>query len=63
MAEGEVETKETGRAVWKYLSIRTEVSERLDRQRQKLAKKMGFKKLSWTNFFAIVADKLEKKAV
>ena len=61
-SEGE-EKAEAGAAVWKYMSIRTETFARLDRQRQKMAKKMGFKKLSWTNFFAQVADKLEKKAV
>lgn len=50
------------REAWKYMCIRTEVTLRLDRQRKRMSREIGFK-LSWTKFFALVAEKLEKKAV
>lgn len=45
---------------WKYMCIRTDIHSRLDEQRQKRAESLGFRKLSWTQFFALLADDLEK---
>lgn len=45
--------------IWKYMCIRGDVHGRLDRQRRRRAGKMGFK-LSWTKFFTLVVDDLEK---
>jgi len=50
---------------WKYMCIRKDVAARLDRQRQKMSREIGFK-LSWTKFFSMVSEKIEglgKKAV
>lgn len=47
--------------LWKYMCIRSDVHSRLDLQRQKRAEKLGFDKLSWTKFFVLLAEDLEKK--
>lgn len=47
---------------WKYMCIRTDIHSRLDEQRMKRAEAMGFRKLSWTQFFALLADDLEKRS-
>lgn len=44
---------------WKYMCVRGDVHKRLDEQRRRRAEKIGFK-LSWTKFFALLADDLEK---
>lgn len=44
---------------WKYMCVRKDVHGRLDEQRRRRAKAIGFK-LSWTKFFALLADDMEK---
>lgn len=44
---------------WKYMCIRSDVHARLDLQRKRKAAEVGFK-LSWTKFFTILADGLER---
>jgi hypothetical protein len=44
---------------WKYMCVRGDVHARLDRQRRRRAGKVGFK-LSWTKFFVLLADDMEK---
>lgn len=56
--EDEEEDGAAKRGEWKYMCIRKDVSARLDKQRTRMAKKLGFK-LSWTKFFSIVSEKLE----
>lgn len=46
------------RGEWKYMCIRKDVAAKLDKQRTRMAKKLGFK-LSWTKFFSLVSEKIE----
>ena len=48
--------------IWKYMCIRSDVHSRLDEQRRKRAGQLGFDKLSWTKFFVLLAEDLERKA-
>jgi hypothetical protein len=47
--------------LWKYMCIRSDVHSRLDEQRRKRAQQLGFK-LSWTKFFVLLAEDLERKS-
>ncbi len=57
-AEDGEEVGQKKRGDWKYMCIRKDVAARLDKQRTKFAKEIGFK-LSWTKFFSMMSDKIE----
>ncbi len=56
--EGDGEVGQKKRGDWKYMCIRKDVAAKLDKQRTKFAREIGFK-LSWTKFFSMMSDKIE----